>query len=164
MRTRLYHLVEISLLAAFISVSGMIKLPTFVMGSEFQMSAPIAVAICAIFGFKRYIIAGILSSLILFLLGLHTIVNVLVAMVFRLVVGFIISLFGSHPLVIAISGPLGTFVARYVLAMTLQIPFTVLVMPALPGMILTAITAIPLTKILQKIYHQVGVKKYETTL
>ena len=36
---------EIALLAAFIAVSGAFKLPSFIPGSEFQLSAPIAVAI-----------------------------------------------------------------------------------------------------------------------
>ena len=34
---------EIALLAAFIAVSGAFKLPSFIPGSEFQLSAPIAV-------------------------------------------------------------------------------------------------------------------------
>ena len=41
---------EIALLAAFIAVSGAFKLPSFIPGSEFQLSAPIAVAICGVFG------------------------------------------------------------------------------------------------------------------
>lgn len=40
MSKRLYTLVEISLLATLISISGAIKIPTFILGSEFQMSAP----------------------------------------------------------------------------------------------------------------------------
>lgn len=44
---------EIALLAAFIAVSGAFKLPSFIPGSEFQLSAPIAVAICGVFGIKN---------------------------------------------------------------------------------------------------------------
>ena len=51
---------EIALLAAFIAVSGAFKLPSFIPGSEFQLSAPIAVAICGVFGIKKYLLAGIL--------------------------------------------------------------------------------------------------------
>ena len=46
---------EIALLAAFIAVSGAFKLPSFIPGSEFQLSAPIAVAICGVFGIKKYL-------------------------------------------------------------------------------------------------------------
>lgn len=53
---------EIALLAAFIAVSGTFKLPSFIPGSEFQLSAPIAVAICGVFGIKKYLLAGILAS------------------------------------------------------------------------------------------------------
>ena len=53
---------EIALLAAFIAVSGAFKLPSFIPGSEFQLSAPIAVAICGVFGIKKYLLAGILAS------------------------------------------------------------------------------------------------------
>jgi len=157
---RLYTLVEISLLASFISVTGSIKIPTLIMGSEFQMSAPVAVAICAVFGFKRYIIAGIISSLILFLLGIHTLINVEIAMVFRLTVGLIISVFGRNVFTIFVAGPLGTFVARLALAFTLQVPAIMLIVPAIPGMILTAFVSIPLTKLLEKIYTQLGVSQY----
>ena len=44
---------EIALLAAFIAVSGAFKLPSFIPGSEFQLSAPIAVAICGVFGTEK---------------------------------------------------------------------------------------------------------------
>lgn len=43
---------EIALLAAFIAVSGAFKLPSFIPGSEFQLSAPIAVAICGVLASK----------------------------------------------------------------------------------------------------------------
>lgn len=161
---KLYTLVEISLLASFISVSGSIKIPTLIMGSEFQMSAPVAVAICAVFGFKRYIIAGIISSVLLFLLGIHTLINVEIAMVFRLIVGLIISLGGKHIWIIIIAGPIGTFIARIVLAFTLQLPLMLLVFPAIPGMVLTAIISVPLTKALGKIVRQVGVRQYGKAL
>ena len=52
---------ETALLAALIGVSGSFKIPGLVPGTEFQLSAPIAVAICGVFGFKKYIIAVIPS-------------------------------------------------------------------------------------------------------
>ncbi len=159
MTKRLYTLVEISLLATLISVSGAIKIPTFIIGSEFQMSAPLAVAICAVFGFKRYIVAGIISSLLLFMLGLHSLINVGVAMIFRLVVGCVILLFGSRSIPLILAGPLATCIARITLGFILQIPFTFLLLPAVPGMILTALTTVPLVKVLERIYSQVGVRQ-----
>lgn len=164
MNQRLYTLVEISMLAAFISVTGSIKIPTLIMGSEFQMSAPVAVAICAVFGFKRYMVAGIISSTILFLLGIHTVLNVAIAMVFRLVVGIIVSVARKYTVAIIIAGPIGTLIARVVLAFTLQIPAVVLIVPAIPGMIITAIVSIPLTKVLLKVVKQVGVRRHEQTI
>lgn len=164
MNHRLYSLIETSLLASFISVTGFIKIPTFIMGSEFQMSAPIAVAICAVFGFKRYIIAGILSSITLFLMGAHTLIHVEIAMIFRIVVGISMALFGRHTGVILIAGPLGTLVARIILAFTLQVPAIVLIIPAIPGMLLTAFMSVPLTKLLRKTDQQIGGKQYGKAL
>ena len=36
-----------------ITVLGAIKIPNIIPGIEFQLSAPLAVAICAVFGFKN---------------------------------------------------------------------------------------------------------------
>lgn len=42
---KIYSLVELSLLAALISVTGFIKFPAGFPGAEFQLSAPIAVTV-----------------------------------------------------------------------------------------------------------------------
>lgn len=86
---------EIALLAAFIAVSGAFKLPSFIPGSEFQLSAPIAVAICGVFGIKKYLLAGILASAGGLLLGTQTIFNVLIAMLFRIVVALLYAVLGK---------------------------------------------------------------------
>lgn len=161
MDKRVYTLVEISLLAAFIATTGSLKIPTGIPGSEFQLSAPVAIAICGVFGFRKYIIAGVLSSSILFMFGVHTLFNVEIAMVFRIVAGGIIAIFGTSLPVVAIAGPIGTLAARIVLALTLQIPAATLIIPAIPGMIFTALTSYPLMKILQNIYKRTGSKQYE---
>ena len=44
------ELTHIGLLAALITVTGAIKIPSLLPGLEFQLSAPIAVAICYAFG------------------------------------------------------------------------------------------------------------------
>lgn len=58
MNTR--NIIKISFLGILITVFSFIKLPGIIPGTEFQISAPVAVAICAVFGFKNYILAGIL--------------------------------------------------------------------------------------------------------
>lgn len=161
MNKNVYTLVEISLLAAFIVITGSFKIPTGIPGSEFQLSAPIAIAICAVFGFKKYLIAGIMSSCILFMLGIHTLFNIEIAMVYRIVGGGIVAIFGTRLPVLIVAGPLGTLAARTVLALTLQIPALSLIIPAIPGMIFTALTSYPLMKIIRRVYERTGMKKYE---
>ncbi len=80
---------ETAMLAVLIAVSGVFRIPGLVPGTEFQLSAPIAVAICGVFGFKKYLIAGILASLLSMTMGTATILNVAVAMTFRVVVGLV---------------------------------------------------------------------------
>ncbi|MDQ0216009.1 hypothetical protein J2S13_002431 [Oikeobacillus pervagus] len=154
---RVYSLVELSLLAALISVTGFIKIPTGFPGSEFQLSAPVAVAITAVFGFKRYIIAGVISSLLMFSMGIHNILNIEVAFVFRLVAGGLVALLGTATLVLLFAGPLGTMAARYILSLTLGVPFLSLVIPAIPGMIYTAVAVIPLVKMFQYVRRTGGI-------
>lgn len=66
------ELTTIALLGVLILISGSFKIPSPIAGGEFQLSAPIAVLICACFGFKRYIIAGILASMLGMMLGMHS--------------------------------------------------------------------------------------------
>ena len=109
------EITQIGLLTALLTVAGAIKLPSLLPGLEFQISAPLAVGICFVFGFKRYLIIGILSSMISLALGTHNLFNVAIAMQFRIVVGIIYLLAGqarNKYLVMAIAGPLGTLVAR----------------------------------------------------
>lgn len=151
MDLRVRWLTEVSLLAAFITVTGAMKLPGLLPGTEFQLSAPLAVAICAAFGFPKYIIAGFLSSTIGLILGTQTIFNVFIAMVFRLVVGGILGIFGRSWPVIVIAGPLGSATARLAMGGLLGKAVIPLVMAAVPGMIYTAILAWPLTQVLKRV-------------
>jgi hypothetical protein len=155
-----YDLAQIALLASFIAITGSIKIPTGIPGSEFQLSAPIAVAIAAVFGFKRYITAGILASLILFLLGMHNLLNIEIAMVFRIVAGGVVALFGTSLSVLTLAGPLGSAAARWVLALSLGIPAGPLLLAAIPGMMLTALTVWPLKQIFEKISEKTGVRHH----
>ena len=79
------EITQIGLLTALLTVAGAIKLPSLLPGLEFQISAPLAVGICFVFGFKRYLIIGILSSMISLALGTHNLFNVAIAMQFRIV-------------------------------------------------------------------------------
>lgn len=134
-------LCETAILAVLIAVSGSFKIPGLVPGTEFQLSAPIAVAICGIFGFKKYIMAGIIASLLCMGLGTQTILNVTIAMTFRVVVGLVWLLLGSSKAFYVLSGPLGTTAARGVMTLLLGKGFYAMVVAALPGMIFTACTA-----------------------
>ena len=94
-RDNVIALCETALLAVLIAISGSFKIPGFVPGTEFQLSAPIAVAICGVFGFKKYISAGIIASIICLALGTQTILNVCIAMTFRIVIGLVWLSIGS---------------------------------------------------------------------
>lgn len=128
---------ETALMAALIGVSGSFKIPGFVPGTEFQLSAPIAVVICGVFGFKKYIMAGILASILSLALGTHTILNVTIAMTFRMVVGLVWMVLGSSKLFYIISGPLGTIAARGAMTLFLNQGFLIILAASVPGMVFT---------------------------
>ncbi|WP_240904072.1 hypothetical protein [Bacillus sp. N1-1] len=150
-RDQIREMTTISVLASLIIVTGMIKIPSPIPGSDFQLSAPLAVGIAVVFGFRRYIIAGILASSILLILGFHTILNVEISMVFRIVAGGAIALFGPSIPVVVFAGPLGSITARFVLAETLQVSVWPLLIAAVPGILFTAATVIPITSLLKRI-------------
>lgn len=154
MPTKTRVLTETALLTALITISGAIKLPGLIPGTEFQLSAPLAVAICGVFGFTKYITAGILSSLIGLVLGTQTLLNVGVAMIFRLVVGICIATFGAAWPVLVMAGPLGSSVGRLALSGILGIAPIPLLLVAVPGMIYTAVAAWPLTLLLKRVRSQ----------
>jgi hypothetical protein len=147
-------LTETALLVTLITISGAIKIPGLFPGTEFQLSAPLAVAICAVFGFSKYITAGILSSLIGLILGTQTILNVGIAMIFRVVVGVCLAAFGTSWPVLVVAGPLGSAVARLALGGILGKAAVPLVLAAVPGMVYTALTAWPLALLLRRVKVQ----------
>ena len=53
MNQNIRYITEVAILTAMITVLGAIKIPNVIPGIEFQLSAPLAVAICAVFGFKK---------------------------------------------------------------------------------------------------------------
>ncbi len=132
---------ETALLAGLIAISGTFRIPGIVPGTEFQLSAPIAVAICGVFGFKKYITAGILASLIGLGMGTATVLNVAIQMAFRLGVGAFWMLTGSNRFFYIFSGPFGTILARVLMYFLLGKGLTLMLIAAAPGMAFTAITA-----------------------
>lgn len=132
---------EVALLVSLIHISGLFRIPGFLPGSEFQLSAPVAVAICGVFGFKKYLAAGILASVLGLALGTSTLFNVLIAMTFRLGVGGVWLLTGSSRLFYIISGPVGTILGRVVLSLVVGKGFLVMLAAAAPGMVYTAASA-----------------------
>lgn len=149
--TRTKDLTTTALLATILAILGTFKLPGLLPGTEFQLSAPFAVCIAACFGFKKYFQIGILASLLNYMLGTHTIINITVAMVFRLVAGGFISLLGTNPLTLLLGGPLGTAAGRLALAPILGVSPLPLLLAALPGMFYTAAGALLLYPLLKRL-------------
>lgn len=148
---KISNLVQLSLLTALITIVGFLKIPSLFPGAEFQLSAPLAVAICVVFGFKSYMIAGCLSSLIGLTLGTQNILNVFVALIFRCVVGLVLKIGGNHYISIVICAPLASILSRFCLSLWIGNAAIPLIIAALPGCVITAVCSIPLTKVLKKI-------------
>lgn len=130
-----------ALLTALITISGSLKIPSFVPGSEFQLSAPIAVAICGVFGIKRYLTAGIAASVLCLVLGTQNVFNVFIALSFRTVVACCSLLWGNSKLFYVLAGPLASTTARLLLSLFVGKAALALIAAAVPGMIFTAFTA-----------------------
>lgn len=141
-KAKLSELTTTALLAVVILISGLFKIPSPVAGGEFQLSAPIAVLICACFGFKRYFCAGILASLLTLLLGTGNLLSVVVQLCFRLVAGGVLALGGTNLVTLAVSGPLGTFCARLALWQLTGVSWQLLAAAAAPGMLFTAVCSL----------------------
>lgn len=157
MRYKTSTLCEIAILVAMISILGSIKIPNIIPGIEFQLSAPLAVAICSVFGFKKYIISGILSSVICLALGTQNILNVAIAMQFRLIVSLLLYLAQNHLYMIIFAGPIASLIARFSLFFFLgnlgALTFSMILF-TIPGLIFTAIASPILVNILKKIIHK----------
>lgn len=144
-------LTQDSIFVAILIILGMIKIPSVFPGAEFQLSAPYAVCLASMVGFKRYLGIGICASFIQFVLGTHSIYNVIVAMVFRIVVGMIIEWCPFKKAALIIAGSVGTACARVVMAYILSIPLQLLLAAAFPGMIFTAVVVVLLNQAVKRI-------------
>lgn len=144
-------LVKTALLAALLTVSGAIKLPGLFVGAEFQLSAPLAVAICAVYGFRTYFVAGMASSGIGFILGTQNLFNIFIACIFRFVAGTVIVCAGTNLPALILAGPAGTAAARIALSLFIGQAAEPFILAALPGMAYTAVCAVWITNLLRKI-------------
>ncbi|MEG2984405.1 MAG: hypothetical protein RR835_06880 [Peptostreptococcaceae bacterium] len=154
------ELTLISLLSVIIAISGIFKLPGIIPGTEFQMSAPIAIGICATFGFKRYIFSGIIASFINILMGTHTILNVIISMTFRIVGGGLIGMLGTSIIVVTLAGPVGTFAGRIVMSFITGTAFKALIIAASVGMLYTAISSYVIFKLIKNITIKTPYKNF----
>ena len=151
MNNKVKEMTLISMLSVIIAISGTFKLPGIIPGTEFQLSAPIAIGICATFGFKRYMVSGIIASCINLIMGTHTILNVILAMTFRIVGGGIIGILGQSLIIVSIAGPIGTVFGRIVMSWITSAPLKVLLVAAIPGMIYTLLSSYLIYKLIEKI-------------
>ena len=123
---------------ALLILLGMIKLPSILPGAEFQLSAPYAVCLVAGVGFWRYLSIGVCASLVQLMMGTHTPWNVLVAMVFRVAAGLIVSLLPGKTWAMVLAGVLG-------------VPVLPLLGAAVPGMVFTGVCVALLEPVLRRI-------------
>ena len=147
-------LIETALLSSLITITGAFKLPGLIPGTEFQLSAPLAVAICVVFGFAKYMTAGLISSLIGLILGTQNLFAIAIAMIFRLSAGIILTVFGPNKPTVILAGPAGSIIARLSMGVLLGKAAIPLVIAALPGMLYTAITVWPLVALLRRVKCQ----------
>lgn len=134
-------LVTDSMMSALLLITGMLKIPSLIPGAEFQISAPFAVSLAKNLGFRRYLAIGVVASVCGFFLGVQNVVNIAVAMIYRMIVGVILTLFRDSDLAVAVSGPCGTLISRIVLAQALGADAWMLILYAAPGMAFTAVMA-----------------------
>lgn len=145
------RLAETALLGTLLFAAGLLRLPSPVPGSEFQLSAPLAVAVCGVWGFRVYFLAGCLATALSLLCGGATVLHALVAMTFRLGAGAVYLLLGPTRLFYVLAGPAGTLAARAVLSLAAGGGFAALALAALPGMAASALFAPPLARLLRRV-------------
>lgn len=148
---KLRTLTGTALLGVLLFGAGLLRLPSPVPGSEFQLSAPLAAAICGVFGFRIYLTAGLLASALTVLTGTGTVFHVLIAMIYRLTVGAAFGLLGPSGLFFLCAGPAGTLAARAVLSVVTGGGFAALALAAVPGMLFTAAASRLLARLLLRV-------------
>ena len=138
---KIKELTLIPILGTIIFLTSLIKIPSIFPGAEFQMSAPISVLIAMAFGPKIYILAGLIGSFLSFFTGISNIYGIIVAFVFRLGVLIFILLVKNKNISLLFASSFGTSLSRIVLSKLVGLPLISLLMPALPGMIISGVLA-----------------------
>ena len=138
------EITQISCVAAILNIFAMMKLPSILPGLEFQLSAPISLLVLAIFGIKKYFIGGLLSSFILFILGVFNPLNLIVSFCFRLVAMLIVYIFKVNVFSLVIASILGSILSRLILSHVLNLPILIVMINIIPGIIFTILLVIPL--------------------
>lgn len=144
------EIAQISCIAAILSIFAMMKLPSILPGLEFQLSAPVSLLILALFGIKKYFIGGLLSSFILLILGVFNPLNLIISFCFRLVAILIVYIFKVNVFSFVIASILGSTLSRLILSQILNLPISIVMLNAIPGMIFTIILMVPLYLSLSK--------------
>lgn len=144
------EITQISCIAAILSIFAMIKLPSIIPGMEFQLSAPVSLLILAFFGIKKYFIGGLLSSFILLALGIFNPINIMISIIFRLVAIIIVYIFKTNVFSLIIASVLGSVISRIILSQILDLPLLIILINALPGIIFTILTVVPIYIILNE--------------
>lgn len=138
------EITQISCIAAILSIFAIIKMPSILPGLDFQLSAPVSLLILAIFGIKNYFVGGLLSSFILFILGIFNPINLIISFSFRLVVIFIVYFFKVNIFSLVAAAILGSTLSRIMLAQILNLPILLVLVNAVPGIIFTIVIVISL--------------------
>ena len=138
---KIKELTLIPILGTIIFLTSLIKIPSIFPGAEFQMSAPISVLISMTFGPKIYILAGLIGSFLSFFTGISNIYGIIVALVFRIGVLVFILLIKNKNFCLLFASSFGTSLSRIVLSKLLGLPLISLLIPALPGMIISGVLA-----------------------
>lgn len=150
-------------LAVIIFFTGLLKIPALMPGFDFQLSAPFAVMIAGLFGFRRYFIAGLVSSTISFLLGLANPLNIAIALLFRLGVGGWLACWGRNRVALFTAGLFGSTLARICLAWALDLPPAPLLLAMLPGSIACGVAVLLMYKGLYNLVLRLGKQEYLVT-
>ncbi|MEM5398264.1 QueT transporter family protein [Staphylococcus gallinarum] len=138
------EITHISCIAAILSIFAVIKMPSILPGLDFQLSAPVSLLILAIFGIKNYFGGGLLSSFILFILGIFNPINLIISFSFRLVAIFIVYFFKVNIFSLVAAAILGSTLSRIMLAQILNLPILLVLVNAVPGIIFTIVIVISL--------------------
>lgn len=141
---------QISVIAAILTILAVLKIPSIIPGLDFQLSAPAALLILALFGIKKYFLGGLLSSLLLLVFGVFNPINVIISIIFRVIAIAVVYLLKINVLSLVLASVLGSLVSRLLLSIILNLPVWVVLLNAIPGVIFTLIVAIPLYLTLRK--------------